>query len=148
MSHARLIVCERTSRWAVAFRRALGRRMDLICETRSMAQCEREVTAARHCVIALEVTQANYETALAAVARWSRSFPEARVIALLEDDCHELALALREAGAIAVLESRRQAAGVARLALRHLALAPPEEFSMRQAIYRRLPWAAWASQAS
>lgn len=140
MPSPRLIVCEKTSRWAVALRRALGQRGDVLLETRSLPECLRQLEATPASLVAVESTAANLEAVLAAFPAWSRRFAGCRLIALADPAMKPAHLLLREAGASAVLFTTRKAPQAARFACRHLSLVPPEDLSLRETILGRLPW--------
>jgi hypothetical protein len=145
MAAARLIVCEKSSRWAVAFRRALGRRHRVVAESRSLADCRRQLAEHSGSVAALETTTTNLEAVLKQLPAWSREFPSARFLVLADRELVAAEPLLREAGALEVLLSTSDVARAAKPALRRLALAAPERLSWREAIESRLPWAAWAT---
>jgi len=148
MSASRLIICEKTGRWAVAFRRALAAGHERIAETRGLAGCSRQLAAGPASIVAVEVTAANLDAVLAAVPEWLRRFPHCRTIALLEPEVDAAEALLREAGVVAVLRSTRGAPAIARLAQRHLATAPADNLPLEQAILNSLPWAKWATQSA
>jgi hypothetical protein len=141
MCTPRLILCETTSRWAVAFRRAIGKRSNVVYETRSLAECGRELATAPASLVAVEATSENLAAVVAAAVGWSRRFPSARTLAMASRAPVETELVLREAGVVAVLRSTREARAAARLVLRHLSRAPVAEMSLLESIFKRLPWA-------
>ena len=140
-----LILFERTSRWAAAFRREMRNAARLrqpipIQEVRSPAQCQRELEAAPHSIVALEILPQNLVSMAKAVGDWSRHFPNARFIALAARDLEPHALLLRDAGARHVTYSPRSLSPLLRLIRRHLARAPQPERTLEEAIWARLPW--------
>ena len=82
MPTARLILCEKTSRWAVALRRALGSRQHVLTQTRSLAQCGRELASSPASLVAVECIADNLDQVLAAIGDWSRRYPHARLAAV------------------------------------------------------------------
>ena len=81
-----LILLERTPRWAAAFRRemrkAAKRRQTIpIHEVRSPAQCQRELEAAPHSIVALEILPQNLVSTTKALSDWSGRYANARFIA-------------------------------------------------------------------
>ena len=148
MSQCRFLLCEKTSRWAVALRRALGDRGRWLVETRSLPQCGRELRAFPASLVAVEIGESNLEAALGAMARWSRRFPAAHVIALIDASLIAAEPLIREAGAIGVLASTRDAAAAADLFGRHAALLPADDGPLEQSILAELPWQRWATSAS
>ncbi|MCI0361599.1 MAG: hypothetical protein L0211_24210 [Planctomycetaceae bacterium] len=147
MSPPRLIVCEKSGRWAVAFRRALTDEVQRISEVRSIFGCESMLEEHRTSIVAVEVTTANLDGVIAAIPSWLRRFPHCRVLALTEAELASAETLLREAGAVAVLKSTRDASAAARLVERHFAAAPEIDLPLAQAIAAGLPWAKWASTA-
>jgi hypothetical protein len=141
----RLIVCERTGRWAALFRRALARQRMPIAETRSLAECGRQLAASSASVAAVEVSAANLENVIKLLPAWAREFPAARFVTVADGELAALEPLLREAGALDVLYLGSDVPRAAQLAIRRRALAPAEQLPWRQAIASRLPWAAWAS---
>ena len=146
MSIPRVILCEKSGRWAVAFRRALAVQGDFIVQTRSLAEATRQLAASPASIVAVEATAGNLEAVLAALPDWVRQFPHCRVIALLGAEVQAAETLLREAGAVAVLNATRDAPSAANLVRRHLETAPQAELPLEQAIERGLPWSKWATQ--
>lgn len=140
MNPVHLIVCERTGRWAVALKRALGDELKLT-ETRSLPACTAELSHDPFGVVAVEVTSLNLEAVLASLAAWQRRFPDARVIALGDESLAAADHLLREAGAALVLHSTRESPRAAKLVQRHAARVPAPDLPLEQAIHNRLPWA-------
>lgn len=143
MPAAQFILCEKSSRWAVAVRAAQPESTLLIVQTRSLAQCEAALRESPASLVAVEVTAMALAAVLELIARAGRSFPAARFATLLDAGLESAEPLLREAGACEVFCSTREAASLARLASRHVALAPHEEIGWREAIASRLPWASW-----
>jgi hypothetical protein len=140
----RLIVCEKTNRWAAALRAALGRSPLQVVETRSLAGCESALIEAPASLAAVEVTAANLDQAVEFVMQTGRRFPRALVVALLTEEAASAERLIQEAGAIDVIGSVLDAPRIARLARRQFALAPPEELGFHELVRQRMPWAAHA----
>jgi hypothetical protein len=111
-----------------------------IQEVRSLGQCQRELEAAPHSVVAVEALAQNLISMTKALSDWSRRFPHARFIALAARDLEPHELLLREAGAIHVAFSPRSPASLLRLIRRHLARAPRPELTLEEANWAGLPW--------
>ena len=141
-----VIVCEKSGRWAVAFRRALGKQSALVKETRSLPGCGRELAARPASVVAVEVAEGNLEAVIAALTDWSRRFPVSRVMSLMDPQLAGSELVLREAGAMIVLHSPRELAAAMQFVHRHLAQAPAADLPLEQAAWASLPWANWATK--
>jgi hypothetical protein len=142
------ILCERTSRWAAAFRRESRKSALLrhppapltLKEVRSQSQCLRELEASPHSIVAVEVLPQNLCAAAGALTDWSRRFPHARFVALAARGLERHEMLLREAGAIHVTFSPRSLSPLLRLIGRHLARAPKKEEPLEAAIWGALPW--------
>lgn len=135
-----LIICEKTNRWAVALRRALGRQASLVRETRSLPECQRAAITAPASFVALQVTETNLDGALGLIQTCSRLLPNVRFAALIDPALQDAIGALREAGAVHVVDTTASAEELAKIALRHIALARPELLPLREQIWQRLPW--------
>ena len=147
-SESQIIVCEKTGRWAVAFRRALFRQGVPLKESRSLVGCGRELAQRPASVVAVEVTADNLEAAVSALIDWSRSFPGSRIVAVGDSQVASAALLLREAGAIAVLTSAREVPSVIPLVQRHIANVPAADLPLEQAAWASLPWSNWAAEGA
>ncbi|MGI8981823.1 MAG: hypothetical protein ACR2FY_21545 [Pirellulaceae bacterium] len=137
-----LILLERTPRWAAAFRREM-RKADqpfVLQEVRSLPECQRELEASPHSVIAVEVLSHNLAAVEKALSDWNRRFPHARFIALAARGLEAHELLLREAGALHVTFSPRSLSPLLRLIRRHLARAPQPELTLKESIEAGLPW--------
>jgi DNA-binding NtrC family response regulator len=139
---ARLIICERSGDWAIAWKRLLSGAALGIAETRSLAQCGEELAASPASVVALEIRPDNLSPAIAALVEWSLEFPSARFIAISARGSEALEPLAREAGALYVVYSPVQLSRVVPLVRRHLARAPQPAMTLREAIWARLPWAS------
>lgn len=140
MQSARIIVCEKTGSWASALRRALSSNRNRVYETRSLAECGRELEQHPASVVALELTMENSEALVERLLDLSRRFPRARAIALGQHALKPLECLIREAGATHVLLSSRGVADAARLIERHMAEATSDQLPFRQSMWSRLPW--------
>jgi hypothetical protein len=140
MALARLVVCEKSGRWAVALRRELASRPLRVYESRSLADCRRELEVSPASVVALEVSTANAAALGEWIERASREFPQARFVVIGARDAVEWEWWMREAGAIAAEFSPRRLGPIVRLARRHLAAAPEEVLTFGEAVRRRMPW--------
>ena len=146
MSQPRLIICEKSGRWAVAMRRALADRGERTAEARSLVGCARLLHLHPTSIVAIEVTAANLDAVLAAVANWRQRWPHSRFMAVVEPELVAAEVTLREAGVVAMLRATREAPAAARLVERHFAAAPADDLPLEQAILSSLPWAKWAAQ--
>jgi hypothetical protein len=140
MPHTKVIICEKSGRWAAALRRALGDEAVSITETRSLSQCEEALLAAPASLVAVEVNSKTLAPLVQITARARKELPFARVVALLDNGLDRAEPVLREAGAVDLFHSLRDAPSLAQLVQRHVALAPPAGQSVHEAIADRLPW--------
>ena len=140
MQPARVIVCEKTGRWASALRRVLSRAGTRVWETRSLAECWEELARSPASLLALELTPHNDEALLRRLLDLTRRFPAARAIVLGERGLERYGWAVREAGAAHAVFATRHLPAAARLIERHLARAPQPPGTLRAAVWQRLPW--------
>jgi DNA-binding response OmpR family regulator len=144
MPDARVIVCEKTGRWATALRRAFHGLQLRVVETRSLAECWRELEQSPASLVALEFVAGNRETLLRRLLDLRSRYRRAQAIVLAERGLEPLEWVLREAGAVDVVFSPRSLAPTARLAQRYVQSVPPADIDIREAVWRRLPFAVGA----
>jgi hypothetical protein len=142
------IVCERTGRWTAALRQAIDRSLQKrtypipqhIRETRSLADFEAACSERPATLSLLEVRIEIFAAVLDLLS--SESTRRMPIVALLHEPL--LADALREAGALAVIDSPRRIASVVELATQisanqsHLLVA--EFISIADWAWAALPW--------
>lgn len=141
---AKLLVCERSGRWAVALRRELAASSVRVWETGTIGECQRELleNAASFVVVELLADNAkSFDAVLRLLTDVHRRFPAARVAVVGEPVASDCEAALREAGAVHVGDSLRRAGLLARLALRHMAGVPRPPQTLTERIRANLPWA-------
>ena len=144
MSSCRLIVCEKTGRWAAALRRALQTPGEEVISVRGFPQCWSAFTAAPASLAVVEVTADNLERTSEFLVR-AAEFPQARLAVIVSRELAAAELLLREAGAAVVLTTLAQAPGLAQLFVRHQQLAPAVQRTFQELVAERLPWPALAS---
>lgn len=137
---ARLIICERTGRWAVALRRELAEAGVRIWETRTLADCWAELDVSPASFVVLELGS-DLPGLLGRMARQPREFPSARLAIVADRPLAEHEWLMREAGAVHFVSGPRQVATLAQLACRHLAQVPPPQQGLGERIWASLPWA-------
>jgi len=140
MDVARVIVSEKTGYWTAVLRQAMPSAGDRIHETRSMAECWRELGQSPASLVALELTPDNCESVVGSLVELSSRFHRARSVVLGPRGMESYEWILREAGAAHVLFSPRYAGIAARLIERHLAQAPQHQPTFHDSIRTRLPW--------
>lgn len=143
-NQGRVIVCERTGKWARALARHLPADAELR-EVRGIAACRAELAAAGASLIAIELQPDRLPQLVALLAELPRRFPRARAVVLASPELSGLEASLREFGAVHWVVSTRQFSGVGQLVARHLARSAnvvPD--SAENEIWQRLPWAGVA----
>ena len=143
----RLIVCERTGKWASALCRTLPDQGRWIFQTRSLKQLRDAASSHPISLILIEVRTRNLLAAAEMFEQLRRSHPRCHLIAAAGNRYHgnrpATSLAewvLREIGVSQWIWSQRQIAIVCRLWSRHCRLHPPVEQTLRQQIVQGLPW--------
>jgi hypothetical protein len=140
MHIARIIVSEKTGDWTAVLRRAMSSTGYRVHETRSVAECWRELDQSPASLVALELTPDNCGSVVDRLFELSARFPLARAIILGPRGMEPYEWVLREAGAAHVIFSPRHACSAARLIERHLAQAPQHQPTFHDSIRARLPW--------
>lgn len=137
----KLIVCESTSRWAPAIRRAtFGIRLPLI-ETRSLRACGEELAARPYSIAAIETSPANLAVVVEMIDRWRRDAIGLRILALASTPLDHASDLLLDAGASYVIESPLKLAPLLRIVERHLRPRPRAEVATLEArLAAELPW--------
>jgi hypothetical protein len=138
-SAAKLIVCERSGRWAVALRRELADAGVRVWETRTLADCRDELVENPASFAVIEFGR-NVGGLLRLLTSQPHRFPAARLAVVADRSQADYEWLMREAGAVHFLCSPRQAGLLARLACRHLAQAPAPQQTLAERIWSNLPW--------
>ena len=133
MSIAKLIICEKVPRWAPALRALLSADTPLV-EVRSLTQCTAALAEAPDSAVLIEITGGHLESAAAFVLDHSRRLSSACFLAALPAEMVGAEGLLREIGVAMVFFSTLEAGQAAKLAMRHLALHPPSEQSLAEAV--------------
>ncbi len=136
---ARLIVCERTGRWAVALRRELAEAGIRVWETRTPDDCWQELAESPASFVVLEL-HGKIPALLRHIARLPREFPQARLAMVADRSMAGYQSIAREAGAVYFVCSPRRTETLAQLACRHLAQVPPPPQNLTERIWASLPW--------
>jgi hypothetical protein len=136
---ARLIVCERTGRWAAALRRALVDLGVRVFETRSFDACREELITSPASFVVFELGS-DASPLLANITRQLREFPASRIAVAADRSQADYHALLCEAGAVFFLDSPRRIDVLAQLACRHLAQVPLPIQSLTERIWASLPW--------
>ncbi len=136
-----VVVCERSQRYAIAARGALGS-MTRLVETRTFDDAWQHLLAAPQAVFLLEVDPQRAPQVIALLARVQTELPQVLVVACLAKATPAWELLLREAGASMVLRVPWRLPMFAAWLRRHLALAPQPASTAYEQIWSRLPWSA------
>ena len=123
----------------MALRRELAEAGVRVWETRTLADCRKELAASPASFVVLELA-GEPSALLRFLARQPREFPAARLAVVADESQAGHERLMREAGAVHFLCSPRQAGLLARLACRHLAQVPPPPQSLSERIWGSLPW--------
>lgn len=138
---AKLIVCERTGRWASALRREWGDRRPRIRETRHLDDAWQELADAGASCLVIEASHPRVAAVVVWLQRLSAERPVARALVVSDGELTSSEnLLLLEAGAVWVHGDRRDVTTVARLAARHVASYPAADRTWREQLFARLPW--------
>ncbi len=137
---ARLIVCERSARWALALRRQLAAAEVSVHETRNLAQCWDMLAEHPASFLVIELSLANADALLGRLVALRRHAAGAAVAVVADRSLQAWQWLLREAGAIHFVTSPREVAPLIGIACRHLAQAAQPPTNRDQQIWASLPW--------
>lgn len=142
-----LIVCEKTPRWAIAWRRELGEQATVI-EVRALTHVDDYPTGASPLAIAVDAGAFRSAALLPAIARWTEA--GAAVVVLESPQFAAAEFAFREAGAVHAVFSPSPLEPAARMLRRHWKRRRPAEAAennprLEQSVHERLPWARYAA---
>jgi hypothetical protein len=149
MAQPRLILAERTHRWANAWRRWGDDRVRLV-ELRSVTQCAAALEGNPTSAAAIEADLAGAERILDLLSEWRERFPRAHWVVLAGPNWRASELALREAGASSVVFAPRLWPVASRAIALHLARQTSDEptGSLEEQVSNRLPWSRHATAAT
>jgi ActR/RegA family two-component response regulator len=136
---ARLIVCERTGRWAMRLRRECGEGLRME-ETRSLADAWEALRAAPESFLVVELAATAAEGLIERLPALERHFPLARAAVVAGRRLAVYKLAAREAGAVDFVSSGRGLRLLADAVRRHLAAVPQSAGSLTEQVWAGLPW--------
>jgi hypothetical protein len=139
MNTPRVIVCERSRKWALALARHLPS-AGVLRQTRGLKEPRVELTSAPASLLVLELTAENRWGVLALLGDLAEEFPLARAAVLADADMKSHEWLMREAGASFFSSSVRDAQQLARLAERHLSGVVSPGTDLAGQIWDSLPW--------
>lgn len=116
-----LLVCERTGDWATHLRRALAQQDVRLCETRSLLECEEQLSASPNSYLFLSLDVGSVADVVDFVVAWSDRFPRCRFIAGVSREQAAYEPLLREAGVVHVVTSPRDLSALAMIFQKHTA---------------------------
>ncbi|HEV3006353.1 MAG TPA: hypothetical protein VGX78_17920 [Pirellulales bacterium] len=147
MQPASLVFCERTGRWAAAWRTVWARaapemadRPLRIVETRSARECRETLAGTLTAFVAIELTPEGADIALDLLAQVTTSFPPSAAAVLAENTLADYEWLARELGAVHFIASPRQLPSLTGIVCRHAAHTPAMEMGLRESVWSRLPW--------
>lgn len=147
-----LIFCERSGRWAAAWRIARRRRQTRgetsaeirLLETRSPGECLAAVAAAPAAFVVAELTAADCDRTLELLFEICSRHRQAPLAVAAERSMQDYQWLVRESGAIHFLASTRELAPLAgmieRFAEQSALRGPAVELDFEQAVWASLPW--------
>lgn len=142
---APLLICERKGRWAAGWRRlgaVHGQRWPRVrlIETRTGEDCLSALERNPAAFVLLECTLESLCGRLLLLARIDREYPEALCAAAADAGVEAWHHLLREFGAVHVLWSPLGLVQLAAMLVRSGACGEPQEATVRERIWSRLPW--------
>lgn len=140
---AGLVVCESTGGWGAAWRRELTAGVPIV-ETRHLDAAVAELERFPHGVFAFELREQVAPQLIALLARLQTHRPDVLCVAHVVTGLRHWEMLLREAGAKMVLRRPLEVVSAAAAVEMHLARAPQPPLTMRERVWRRLPWSAAA----
>lgn len=141
---ARLVVCERTGRWASALRRDWHDAAPRIHETRHRDDARSELHEARASLVIVEATVAQQVDTLRWLYGIVDEFPRASLCVVGDAGLSRTEWFWRDAGARWVHWSWRDLTPIIHVARRHLAQYPAADRTWREQLFDRLPWTSQA----
>jgi hypothetical protein len=148
MGSVNLVFCERTGRWAVAWRGAWFRNAVAgsgqplhVVETRSTAECREVLAGLPGAFLMIELAASSVDAALELLFDVAMSF-RTTAAALADEPLASYEWLARELGAVHFAASPRQLAPLVGIVRRHAArnVQPALQTGSREEIWSRLPW--------
>lgn len=136
---ASVIVCERSGDWALALKREPAFAGIALRQTRSLRQCQELLAEAAECFVIAELA-GDPALLLAWAMQLARERPAVRLAVVADRSLAEYEEAVREAGVVLFLTSPRELHRIAPAVRNYFRRFPPPQRSLREEIWRRLPW--------
>lgn len=140
VTSARLIVCEKTGRWARTLLGSINASRFELCQTRSLPESRERLRVAPFSVVAVECDFERVPRVCDWLQQAAREFPQARAIVLADQPLGAAECVLRSAGAHHVVCSPHRLPALLRWLLRHMDQVPRPTLSARQWAWQRMPW--------
>jgi hypothetical protein len=138
----RLVVCERTGRWATTIRVELAGAGLRVWETRFPADCGKVLEESPASFAVLELSEKKIGEFLDFLRHWQAQYPLFRFAVVADRHLAPYKWLMHEAGATGFTCSVRKIGSFVQTACRHLAQAPPSPQSFTERIWANLPWGA------
>ncbi len=140
MQTARVIVCEKSGKWAAALSVLVPLPRSVICETRSLGECRVRLQESPASLIVVETTAENWLD----VCRWlplqTGQYAHMRAVIVAEPALRTAECLLRTAGAHHLVDSLEGLGGLSRWIAGHIDQAPRRRQSARHWTWSRMPW--------
>ncbi len=134
------LVCQRGNVWGVHLKQLLQASRITVRQRARQEECWQVLEDQPASSLVVEAGPRDPDRVFGFVEQIHSRFPAARVIVALGRGLEQEGWLLREAGAVHVVHSLRDAEMVARLVRRHIARAPAGPKTLTQQILLRLPW--------
>ncbi len=139
MKTPEVILGERTGIWAAAMLRNMPNGVRLV-QTRTRAECLRQVALAPTSLVALELTRANLADVVALTRDITAAHPWSAVVVLAAPELAVCEPLMREAGALHVVASPRELEGWRQTVTKHFGRIPMSAGEFAESIWDSLPW--------
>jgi hypothetical protein len=136
----RLVVFERSGRWAVSLRRELSGTGVRVWEARTLPDCGELMAESPASFAVLEFRRRIIDELLDCISGWQAVYPMFRFCMAAGRELASYKWFMHEMGASGFICSEREMGTVARMACRHLAHVPPLPQSLTERIWANLPW--------
>lgn len=140
MRSARIIVCEKTGRWAASLRCMPQLASVSIWETRMLSECAARLRESPASVLVVETVGDNLSDLCRWMVKQTDRFADMRSVIVFSPPGRPAEAVLRTAGAHHVVGNVVELNRLAHWIARHVAQAPSNRASVRQWTWARLPW--------
>ena len=148
MRSARIIVCEKTGRWAASLRCMPQLASVPIWETRMLSECAARLRESPASVLVIEAVGDKVTDLCRWLVEQTGRFAEMRSVTVASPLDRPAEAVLRTAGAHHVVGNVVELNRLAHWIARHVAQAPSNRASVRQWTWARLPWPTHGSRGA